>query len=158
MNRAIPGLGREQLLFENVGFGEVVTAGVPADAALFTYRAGEPGLGEGFGSPAFIGSEDLGSDIEAGVPLTVVLTYAQPLRDDDLAGAMDVFYDAGDYVAGGMPARPVEGALVVADVSPAGRVLGEANEGFKFGIPGAGCLRPAGRTRVRAHLFHGPVR
>jgi hypothetical protein len=135
-----PLMGGERRLFQNVAFGTVTeTASVPADVRFEVYRAGEAGADQQIGTH-FLSS----SDLEAGDRLTLVLGYTRPIREGGMTGGFEVFHDVGDVVSGGMPARSVDGALLVVSVSPANRVLGDARETFTFGSPGQGCLRPAG--------------
>jgi hypothetical protein len=138
------GLRGETLLYKGVGFGEVSPAGaIPPDTALYVYRAGDPQAGAGLGSPAFIASVDAG-DLALADRLTLVLRYYRPLREGRLAGASQVFADSGDSVVNGMPARPVDGAMLVAYSGAADVILGKGHKGFRFGTPGEGCLSPAG--------------
>lgn len=132
--------GDEHVLFENVGSGTVTaTAPVPPDVWLNVYRADDAGTGDPVATH-FLSRSDLG----AGTRLTLVLTYFRPIREGGMASAVGVFQDTGNFITGGMPARPVDGALLVADLSAVTRVLGETHEPLQFGTPGSGCLRPAG--------------
>jgi hypothetical protein len=140
-----PGFGAEAPLLENSSFGTVAMVDVPPDATILAYHAGESGAGDGYGAASFIASEDLEGHLEAGLPLTVVLVPFRALNPDRHGGSIGVFMDDGDRVIGGMPARSVEGSLLVADFSPAGQVTGEEFRGLKLGRPGEGCLGPAGR-------------
>lgn len=136
-----PMLGEQRPLFENVAFGATSSAAaIPADVRLEVYRPGESGRGNDVGG-LFLDSNDL----EAAGHLTVVVSYHPPLTDGGPTAGFDVFHDSGELVIGSMPVRPVEGALLVAFVSPMNRVLG-SRASLTFGIPGAGCLRPAGST------------
>lgn len=131
------GADPEKRLLESASFGEVTgSATMPAGEALTVYRSGD--------TQAIVASA-FGSDIEPGASLTLVLRYARPLRGSGPSGVVDVFTDSGDELGPGHgPARPVDGVLLVANVSPAGSILGDAHESLVFGIPGRSCLRGAG--------------
>lgn len=134
-----PMLEAETPLFQGVEFGTLTeTTKIPADTWLYVYRAGETD-GEELGG-LFLTSRDL----KAGNRLTLVVSYHAPITEGGGTVGISVFYDTGDYVTGSMPVRPVDGALLVADVGPATRVLGESRQVLTFGSPGAGCLRLAG--------------
>jgi hypothetical protein len=135
-----PLMSDERPLFQDVGFGTVTaTTSVPADARITFYRAGNAASGEEIATH-FLSSRDL----EGGDQLTLVLGYTRPIREGGMTGVVEVFQDTGQFVSGGMPARPVDGTLLVISVSPANRILGDARDSFTFGSRGQGCLRPAG--------------
>jgi hypothetical protein len=142
--RIRPIMGAERAVVDDLGFGEVTDAfDVHEDAQLYVYAAGEIDTASTPRSVRPVATEG-SPDIEPGVPLTIVLTYAPPIGQSVRGGGMTVFRDEGEYVSGSMPARDVEGAMLVAFVAPAKTVLGDALDGLKFGTPGQGCLRPAG--------------
>ena len=124
-------------LFEDVAFGEATApAQVPTGSPIGFFPAGT------FEKPV---AALWGSEFEAGVAHTVVLRPARALRDDALGGAIDVFTDSGESLGPGHgPVRPVDGVLLVANVSAAVAVLPQDARVLRFGTPGAGCLRAAG--------------
>jgi hypothetical protein len=135
-----PIIGEVTPLFEAVQPGAVTAArGLPADVRLEVFRQGESGTSNDVGS-LFLTD----SDMEPSGTLTLVLAWNRPLREGGNTAVIDIFFDSGEYVTGTMPARPVDGGLLVAFVSPLNRLLGENRETLTFGIPGRGCLRPAG--------------
>jgi hypothetical protein len=132
----------DQMLFASVDFGTVTeTASIPADTWLWIYRVGTAGSGDRIGSH-FVSSEDL----EDGAQLTILVSYTRPLRAGGPTSVTEVLQDTGRFVIGSMSTPEVEGALVVAYVAPANRVLGEARESLAFGTPGQGCLPPAPKS------------
>lgn len=141
-----PFLQPEQPLFEGLEFGAASAAvSIRADASVNAYLSGDPRAGEGLGSPEFIASAK-DRDIGPGDRLTLVLRYSPPFGDDPVSGGIVVFKDTGDAVTDGMPARDVDGALLVAYAGPVRHVVGETHKGYWFGIPDEGCLRPAGAS------------
>jgi hypothetical protein len=138
-----PLMGKETPLFEGVQPGTVTDLhGLPTDVQLDVYRMGASGSEDDVGGD-FITE----TDIEPSSQLTLVLTWTRPLSDGGNTAQLDIFFDSGEYVTGTMPARPVRGALLVAFVSPLNRVLAEDDDlALTFGIPGQGCLLPAGST------------
>jgi hypothetical protein len=140
------GLGNLVPLFTNVGFGEVTqAAAVEAEAVVFAYRSGGQDVGNGARSPDFIASETLRGDLETGHPLTLVIFYSKPLRDGGPSAYISAYRDAGDTLTGSMPAKSVSGARLVTDVGGVSRLVGE-RKAYQFGIPGKGCLHPAGAS------------
>lgn len=130
----------EEILFSGVGFGQVTaTETVAADTRLAVYRAGE------VAENADVGGHFLTeSDLESSARLTLVATYMPPISDGGPTAIFTIFYDTGEYVTGTMPARSVDGSLLVADFAPLRRVLGPDQGSLILGTPGAGCLRLAG--------------
>jgi hypothetical protein len=139
------GFGAQQPVAEGIELGDVVTFAVPARATLYAYRAGEAGLGEGYRSPALVSVEDLESALEGGIPLTIVLSPA-PTIGERPGGDMSVFLDSGDEVMEGLPARSPNGSMLVANMNPLAMLDGGSLAGLKIGMPGVGCLPPAGST------------
>jgi hypothetical protein len=138
--------GKPVPLFTGVQFGAVTEpASVEADATVYAYRSGGPTAGQGPGSPDFIGFESIGTELANGHPLTLVVSYRKPLSGDGPSGAITIFKDDGAEVVGSMPAKPVGGTLLVTDVSAANTVSA-GRETYYFGVPGHGCLTPAGAT------------
>jgi hypothetical protein len=142
---AQPGFRAQELVRAGLDLGEVATLHVPNNSTLYAYRSGEPGVGEGYGAPSLVAEKDLEGDLATGVPLTVVLMPARSLGERP-GGAMRVFHDAGDYVIESLPVKPAEGGLVVADMSALGMLAGAPVPRYTLGMPGGGCLRPAGET------------
>jgi hypothetical protein len=135
-----PILGEDTPLFEGVQPGTVTAvSGLPADVWLEVYRQG------GYGSEEAVGSHFLTeNDMRPSDRITLVLGWTRPLGEGGSTAGIDIFFDSGEFVTGTMPARPVDGGMLVAWVSPLNRRLGENRETLTFGIPGKGCLRPAG--------------
>lgn len=132
-------------LFTNVPFGTVTEyASVEAEAVLHVHPAGKAENSDRSMAGA-LSTVWLRSDLESGRPLTVTFRYAKPLSDGGPSAVGQAFQDAGDFVYGSMPARPVQGALLVTDVTAANAASG-ASETYFFGVPGKGCLLPAGSS------------
>lgn len=142
---AQPRFRAQEVVRAGLDLGEVATLSVPTNATLYAYRSGEPGVGEGYGAPSLVASQDLERDLATEVPLTVALMPARSLGERP-GGAMRVFHDAGDYAIESLPVKPVEGGLVVADMSALGMLAGAPVPRYTLGTPGGGCLRPAGET------------
>jgi hypothetical protein len=135
-----PLMGEDSPFLEGLPPGTVTSVqGIPADVQLDIYREGTYGSDDDVGG-LFLTETDL----QPSDRLMLVIGWTRPLREGGKTAGIDIFFESGQYITGTMPARSVDGGLLVAYVSPLNRVLGENGETLTFGVPGQGCLRPAG--------------
>jgi hypothetical protein len=137
---ATPLFGEEAPLFEQVALGTwTAIRSVPADTRLEVHRSGEVEADEPVGG-LFLTETDL----EPGRSLTLIVGPVTPIREGGHTAGISIYYDTGPYLSGTMPAKPVDGGMLIGSFGPVRRLLGEAHPGLTLGTPGEGCLRPAG--------------